>query len=113
MNTVERVKELAAERDMTLFRLSKLCDVPYSTIKNTELRCGQLSVDTIEITWINGEKYEIDSVLDIRQAAALKAGGHGDRYTVCVGGRCSFLFFERSNQQVGNYIGRWFVERRA
>jgi len=48
VNTVERVKELAAERDMSIFRLSKICDVPYSTIKNTELRCGQLGVDTIE-----------------------------------------------------------------
>ena len=66
-----------------------------------------------EITWEDGRRFEIDSVLDIRQAAALKAGGHGDRYTVCVGGRCSFLFFERSSQQVGNYIGRWVVERRA
>ena len=46
-----------------------------------------------EITWTDGEKYEIDAVLDIRQAAALRAGGHGDRYTVCVRGRCSFLFF--------------------
>lgn len=65
-----------------------------------------------EITWEDGEKYEIDAVLDIRQAAALRAGGHGDRYTVCVRGRCSFLFFERSQQRLGNYIGRWFVERR-
>lgn len=48
MNTVQRVKELAAERELSLFGLSKLCDVPYSTIKNTELRCGQLGVDTIE-----------------------------------------------------------------
>ena len=48
MNTVARVKELAAERELSLFKLSKLCDVPYSTIKNTELRCGQLGVDTIE-----------------------------------------------------------------
>ena len=48
MNTVQRVKELSAERSLSLFGLSKLCDVPYSTIKNTELRCGQLGVDTIE-----------------------------------------------------------------
>lgn len=48
MNTVARVKELAQQRGLTLFALSKLCDVPYSTIKNTELRCGQLGVDTIE-----------------------------------------------------------------
>ena len=37
MNTVQRVKDLAAERQLSLFGLSKLCDVPYSTIKNTEL----------------------------------------------------------------------------
>ena len=48
MNTVQRVKDLAAERQLSLFGLSKLCDEPYSTIKNTELRCGQLGVDTIE-----------------------------------------------------------------
>ncbi len=65
-----------------------------------------------EITWEDGRKFEIDAVLDIRQAAAFRAGGHGDRYTVCVRGRCSFLFFERSQQRLGNYIGRWFVERR-
>ena len=66
-----------------------------------------------EITWEDGRKFEIDSVIDIRQAAALRAGCHGDRYTVSVQGRCSFLFFERSGQQLGNYIGRWFVERRV
>ena len=33
-----------------------------------------------EITWEDGTKYAIDRVLDIRQAAAMKAGGQGDRY---------------------------------
>lgn len=66
-----------------------------------------------EITWEDGRRFQIDRVTDIRQAAALRAGGHGDRYTVCVCGRRSFLFFERSCQQSGNYIGRWFVERRV
>ena len=28
-----------------------------------------------EITWEDGEKYKIDRVTDIRQAAAMKAGG--------------------------------------
>ena len=65
-----------------------------------------------EITWIDGRRFYIDKVTDIRQAAALRAGGHGDRYTICVRGRRSFLFFERSLQRSGNYIGRWFVERR-
>ena len=64
------------------------------------------------ITWENGTKYEIDRVTDIRQAAAIRAGGQGDRYTVLINGKQSFLFFERSPDQTGNNIGRWFVERK-
>ena len=65
-----------------------------------------------EITWEDGMKYEIDRVIDIRQAAAMRAGGQGDRYTVVIGGHQSYLFFERSHNLTGNNIGRWFVERR-
>ena len=64
-----------------------------------------------EITWEDGTKYAIDRVLDIRQAAAMKAGGQGDRYTVRINGSQSYLFFERSTNQTGNNLGRWFVER--
>ena len=66
-----------------------------------------------KITWEDGREYEIDRVTDIRQAAAMRAGGQGDRYTIRVGGKQSFLFFERSPNQTGNCIGRWFVERRT
>lgn len=65
------------------------------------------------ITWEDGTKFEIDRVSDIRQAAAMRAGGQGDRYTVFINGKQSYLFFERSANQSGNNIGRWFVERRA
>ncbi len=65
-----------------------------------------------EITWEDGTRYEIDRILDIRQAAAMKAGGQGDRYTIMIDGKQSFLFFERSPNLTGNNIGRWFVERR-
>ena len=65
-----------------------------------------------ELTWEDGEKFEIDRILDIRQAPALKAGGQGDRYTIMVHGVQSYLFFERSTNLTGNVIGRWFVERR-
>ena len=65
-----------------------------------------------KITWEDGREYEIDRVSDIRQAAAMKAGGQGDRYTIYVQGKQSFLFFERSPNLTGNNIGRWFVERR-
>lgn len=65
-----------------------------------------------ELTWEDGTRYEIDRVLDIRQAAAMKAGGQGDRYTVRIKGKQSYVFFERSTNQTGNQLGRWFVERR-
>ena len=65
------------------------------------------------ITWENGQKYEIDKITDIRQAAAMKAGGQGDRYTIWIHGQMSYLFLERSTNLTGNNIGRWFVERRC
>ncbi len=64
------------------------------------------------ITWETGERFTIDKVTEIRQAAAMKAGGQGDRYTVVIGGSKSYLFFERNASLSGNNIGRWFVERR-
>ena len=66
----------------------------------------------LSLTWENGEEFEIDRVTDIRQAAAMKAGGQGDRYTIWIRNRQSYLFFERSTNLTGNNIGRWFVERR-
>ena len=48
MDTMARVRELAAERNPSLHGLARACDVPYSTLKNTETRYGQLTVDTIE-----------------------------------------------------------------
>ena len=65
-----------------------------------------------QIIWEDGTKYEIDRILDIRQASAMKAGGQGDRYTVRINGKQSYLFFERSPNLTGNNIGRWFVERK-
>ena len=49
MDTITRVRELAAQRGLSLAELSRLCGVPYSTLKNTELRGGQLTVSTIEL----------------------------------------------------------------
>lgn len=66
-----------------------------------------------ELTWEDGHRYAIDKVLDIRQAAAMRAGGQGDRYTIRINGQQSYLFFERSANLSGNVIGRWFVERKV
>lgn len=48
MTTMERVHELLTERDMSMLKLSRIGDVSYSTLRATEKRNGQLSVDTIE-----------------------------------------------------------------
>ena len=65
------------------------------------------------ITWEDGKVYAIDKITDIRPAPAQKAGGQGDRYTVWIGGKQSYLFFERAATVTGCDLGRWFVERRV
>lgn len=53
------------------------------------------------IRWEDGRKFAVDRVLDVRQAASLKVGGAGMRYTIRVRGKETFLFREQY---------RWFVE---
>lgn len=65
------------------------------------------------IIWEDGRRYEIDKVTDIRQAAAMRAGGQGDRYTIWIDGKQKYLFFERSTKLSGPVLGRWFVERKS
>ena len=79
---------------------------------NADFRADGVMLPRV-ITWEDGEKYDIDRIKDIQQAAAMKAGGQGDRYTVQINGHQSYLFFERSASLTGNNIGRWFVERRT
>ena len=65
-----------------------------------------------EITWENGTHYLIDKVTKVRRAAAMRSGGQGDQYTIMVGGRESFLYFERDSNLTGRNLGRWFVARK-
>ena len=65
-----------------------------------------------EIIWEDGRRFEIDRVTKVRQAAAMRSGGQGDRYTIMVNGRESYLYFERSTNLSGPNLGRWFVERK-
>lgn len=64
------------------------------------------------LTWEDGTRYEIDRIIDRQAAAAQKAGGCGDRYTIRVGGKETYLFFEHSPSPYTSRPGRWFVERR-
>ncbi|MGI6046137.1 MAG: hypothetical protein ACOYCA_04775 [Eggerthellaceae bacterium] len=58
-------------------------------------------VAPISIIWEDGRTFEIDRVLDVRQAASLKVGGTGVRYLIRIGERTTYLFYEDP---------RWFVE---
>jgi hypothetical protein len=73
---------------------------------------GKMKPKSLE--WEDGVVYLISSITDVRSAAAMKAGGSGDRYTVTINGRQSNLFFERATDLSGRnpVIGRWFVERK-
>lgn len=56
------------------------------------------------IVWDTGVRYQIDKVLDARQAHSLKTGGTGIRYTIRIGGHDTYLWYEGP---------RWFVEART
>lgn len=55
------------------------------------------------VRWQDGTVYEVDRVLDVRPAAALKAGGCGIRYTCRIRGQQTYLFLDGD---------RWFVEQK-
>lgn len=55
----------------------------------------------LEIIWEDGRHFEIDSIIDVRRAASLKAGGLGTRYTVRILNKSRYLYLEE---------GVWFVE---
>lgn len=59
------------------------------------------AVTPVSITWEDGRVFQIDRVMDVRQAASLKVGGTGERYLIRIGQRTTYLFYENP---------RWFVE---
>ena len=59
------------------------------------------NVTPVSVTWEDGHIYSIDRVTKKIRAASMKAGGQGIRYTVEIGGKETFLFYEKP---------RWFVE---
>ncbi|MGJ4850591.1 hypothetical protein ACH6CV_10105 [Bacillota bacterium Meth-B3] len=65
------------------------------------------------LVWEDGTRYNIDQVLACKPAAAMRAGGQGERFTIRVDGHEKYLFFERSTELSGPNIGKWFVERKV
>lgn len=62
------------------------------------------SMIPVNIEWENGKVYTIDKVIDVRNAASLKAGGCGIRYLCKIMNKQTYIFFEAD---------KWFVERKA
>lgn len=58
-------------------------------------------VTPLAIIWDDGRTFEIDRVLDRRQAASLKVGGNGLRYIIRIGAKETLLFYENP---------LWYVE---
>ena len=60
---------------------------------------GRITPTAVE--WEDGRTYEIDKVLDARQAVSLKVGGTGTRYLIRIGDATTYLFHENP---------KWYVE---
>ncbi|MCL2126567.1 MAG: hypothetical protein FWH33_11375 [Oscillospiraceae bacterium] len=78
----------------------------YVEVCENRLRDGK--VIPLTFVWEDGNRYEVDRVIDVRPAASLKAGGAGLRYTVRVRGRETFMFLEEDGG-----VSKWFMERRT
>ena len=60
---------------------------------NADFRADGLILPRL-ISWYDDHKYQIDRVIRVEQAAARKAGSSGDRYTIMVRGKHTYLFFK-------------------
>lgn len=58
----------------------------------------------VELIFEDGQRYAVDRVKQACRAAATKVGGTGIRFTVMIGGRETFVYFDRNG---------WFVEAKA
>jgi len=65
------------------------------------------------VRWEDGRLFDIDKVLEIKPGVARRAGGNGDRFTVEIGGKRTYLFLERLLGAPPGSAGRFFVERRT
>ena len=56
----------------------------------------------LSMRWADGRVFEIDRIMDVREAPSLKGGGHGVRYKCRICNKEVYLFDE---------LGKWFIEK--
>ena len=61
------------------------------------------NVRPMEVEWEDGRRFEVDRLLDVRRAAATKAGGQGMPFPLPFLGPAPFLFDDAA---------RWFLDPR-
>ena len=61
------------------------------------------SIRPLTIIWEDGRVFEVDRLLDVRQAPSLKSGGLGIRYTCRICNKEVYLFDDE---------GKWFIEKK-
>jgi hypothetical protein len=59
----------------------------------------------LSFIWDDGHRYDVDRILDNRQATSLKAGGNGTRYTVRVREKETYMWLEDGV--------KWFMEGKS
>ena len=77
----------------------------YVDVNEDRLKDGKII--PLSFIWEDGNRYEVDRILDVRPAASLKAGGAGLRYTVRVRYKETFMFLEEDGD-----VSKWFMERK-
>ena len=82
----------------------------YVNVKVVFNKEGQMRPRAFE--WEDGRVYKIDRVTEIKQAAAQRCGGQGDRYTIRTNNHETHIFFDHNLNYDNRILGRWFVERR-
>ena len=58
---------------------------------------------TPKIVVFKDKAYDIDRVIDMKPCVSMKVGGVGERYTIRINGKETYIFYEQ---------GKWFVEEK-
>lgn len=77
----------------------------YVEVNENRLTDGRLI--PLSFIWEDGLRYRIDKIYDICNAASLKAGGVGLRYTIRVKDTVRYMFLEEDADNM-----KWFIERK-
>ena len=72
-----------------------------ATCPGEEINRSDGSVRPLHIQWYDGQTYPADKVVDVRRSSARRVGGDGICYTVMIGSRTTYLYYEDPH---------WFVE---